>query len=63
MFIYKLCSNQFSNISIGFCESDFQQTSEIGQTKYSYWLKSDGKTYNNKSSVSTFNLFPQKYIQ
>jgi len=36
MFIYKLCSNQFSNISIGFCESDFQQTSEIGQTKYSY---------------------------
>lgn len=46
-----LILNKYRHVSIGFCESDLAKNNEIGQTKYSYWLKSDGKIYNNKSSV------------
>ena len=42
-------------MSIGFCEEDFSKNHEIGATKHSYCLKSDGKTYHDKSSVSIHN--------
>ena len=40
-------------LRLGSVRKTLPKNHEIGQTKYSYCLKSDGKIYTNKNSVSS----------